>query len=352
MPSNADMSAPADRKSGRRHTVALVTSLLFSAIVIIFLIARVDWTGVLEHMKKVSWWYLPLLVAGFPLLVWIRAVRWRLLLPGRDNLTIRGLSDASFVGFFASTVLPLRAGELIRPWVASRWQPVSFSSGLVSIVIERLADAACMLSLFALCLTQVGEMPAPVLAGAKALGALTVALMLGVCAGYLFPDRMERALQSTAARAAGRFGEHFSGKISGMIRDGFAGLRVITSFGQLIQVIVLTYVIWIGAALWYQCLLWAFGQYPSFWIGMLLNVIVALAVAAPSAPGFLGTFQVGCLIALSTMSGYTEEFAMAYSVVGHLIQMGTTVAFGIAVLQIRGLTFRQMRTIEGRGGTS
>jgi hypothetical protein len=101
---------------------------------------------------------------------------------------------------------------------------------------------------------------------------------------------------------------------------------------------------WFLVAFWFQGLLWAFGVYPSLWVGMMLNVMVALAVAAPSAPGFLGTFQVGCILALSTVYGFSKEFAMAYSVIGHLLQMVFNVAAGLFVLHRRGLTFSQLRS--------
>jgi len=329
-----------------KHNLALVISLLISLIIIAYLFSKMDWALVLQHTKKLNAWFFPLLIAGVPLLIWIRALRWRLLLPNRENLTIHGLSDATFVGYFASSVLPLRAGEIIRPWVASRWQPVSFSSAFVSIIIERLADATCMLTLFALCLSYIDEVPVAVQAGAHALGLLTAILLGGVFAAYLFPVRMEKILHGIANRLTHRIGSGMPEKINRMITDCFAGLRVIASVRQLIMVVVLSYVMWISNAVFYQILLWAFGEYPSFWVGMLLNVIVALAVAAPSAPGFIGTFQVGCLIALSTVSGYSEEFAMAYSVVAHAIQMIVIVLIGFVVLQIRGLSFRQMRSIK------
>ncbi|MGA1531013.1 MAG: hypothetical protein ACO398_09770, partial [Kiritimatiellia bacterium] len=95
--------------------------------------------------------------------------------------------------------------------------------------------------------------------------------------------------------------------------------------------------------LWYQVLLWGFGIYPSWWVGMMLNVMIALAVAAPSAPGFVGTFQVGCIVALSTIYGYSKEFAMAYSMIAHVFQMALIVVAGIVVLQLRGMKFSQLR---------
>jgi hypothetical protein len=77
---------------------------------------------------------------------------------------------------------------------------------------------------------------------------------------------------------------------------------------------------------------------------MLLNLMIALAVAAPSAPGFIGTFQAGCLVALTVISGYSREFAMAYSVVTHVLQMTLVLGAGFVVLHLRGLRLAQLGT--------
>ena len=53
----------------------------------------------------------------------------------------------------------------------------------------------------------------------------------------------------------------------------------------------------------YQVALWMFGEFPSFWVGTMINVMLALAVAAPSAPGFIGTYQFGCVVALTYIYG-------------------------------------------------
>lgn len=332
--------------SSRARQSALLASLLVSLGIVAYLFAKLDWAEVWIQLHRVNLWIILPLTVAFGLTLWMRAMRWRLLLPGGEHLSVARLMDATILGFFANTVLPLRAGEIIRPWVVSRWQPVTFSASLASIMIERLADSVCMLSLLVLCLTEMPEIPAMVSAGAKALGLLSGSLILVVLLSYLLPGRMERFFHRISDLVMGRFAPHATEKINAMITEYFVGLRVLSSFWQLIQVVLWSFAMWLMVAAWYQALLWAFGEYPTFWVGMVLNVMVALAVAAPSAPGFVGTFQVGCLIALSTIYGFSKEFAMAYSVIAHLLQMVLIVAAGLLVLHLRGLSFSQLREVK------
>jgi glycosyltransferase 2 family protein len=333
------------KQSGTKkgHVIGIAASVAVSLGIIIYLFAQIDWHEVWAQLKKIHPWSPPLLMMLFLPILWMRAMRWRLILPNGKALSIPRLVDATVIGFFASFVLPLRAGEIIRPWVLSRWQPVHFSSALASIMIERLADSVCLLGLMLLCLSKLEEVPPLVLAGAQALGLLTVILIAIVAASYAWPGRMESIFHWFSDRIIGRITRGTAERINRMITDFFRGLRVITSFWQLGTVMVWSLAMWLLVALWYQSLMWAFGEFPSLWVGMMLNVMIALAVAAPSAPGFIGTFQIGCIIALSTVYGYSREFAVAFSVVGHILQMVFNVTAGLIVLHRRGLTFRQLR---------
>ncbi len=321
----------------------MVISLLVSLAIVVYLFAKLDWGEVWTQLQAVNPWFLAVLPLGFFVMFYLRALRWRLILPNREQLSMRALFDATILGFFASTVLPLRAGEIIRPWLLSRWQPVSFSASLASILIERLSDAVCMLGLLMLCLTQMNEVPQLVLVAAQALGGLTGILIIVVLISYILPAKTERFFHTCCNLTLGRFSPAGSSKINEMITEYFIGVRVISSPGQLFMVMFYSLLMWLVVALWYQVLLWGFGIYPSWWVGMMLNVMIALAVAAPSAPGFVGTFQVGCIVALSTIYGYSKEFAMAYSMIAHVFQMALIVVAGIVVLQLRGMKFSQLR---------
>lgn len=329
-----------------RHRAALFVSIAVSLLIVGYLFAKMDWAEVWARLKLINLWYLIPLTGGFFLMLYMRALRWRLLLPNGKNLHTGRLFDATVLGFFASTVLPLRAGEIIRPWILSRWQPVSFTASLASILIERLADAVCLLTLLLACLTQYSDMPAIVLAGAKALAILCGGLVGVVLLSYVIPEKLERFFHGVSRAIAGRIAPGLAGKLDGMISEYFIGVRVISSWWQLTQVLLWSYAMWITIGIWYQVLLWSFGEFPSLWVGMMLNVVISLAVAAPSAPGFVGTFQLGCIIALSTMSGFSKEFAMAYSVVAHVAQIVLIVGTGLVILHLRGLKMRQLRSME------
>lgn len=327
------------QKPTRRRQLLLSGAI--SVVIVAILAWTLDWKSFAHELARVRWPYLLPLPILLAILLLLRALRWQLLLPPAPRLSLLRLGEATILGFMASFILPLRAGEIIRPYLLSRSQPVPFPMALASIVAERLFDALTLLGLLGLCLLHIPSIPAYVATGARAAAILTGILLALILAGAIFPKAATQGMQvllqrmlrpSLAQKAVLAFG-HF-----------WAGLRGISTLPRLLGVLLYSALLWLLMALWYQVVLWGFGVQPSWWVGMVLNVMIALAVAAPSAPGFIGTFQAGCILGLSVIFGFSREFAVAYSVVAHVLQMGFVLLAGMIVLQARGLHFSQLRS--------
>lgn len=334
--------SPVTVSSGVSRTGTLILSLGISAAILVYLGMSLDWPAVAGELHRVRAIYLLFLVIMLLMLVGIRACRWRLLLPGGRRLAMRALFDSIVVGFMASFILPLRAGEVIRPWALSRWQPISFPSALASIVTERLFDAMTLVVMLGVCLLRFDNAPPVVVAGTRILGATFVVLMLGLLLCYIRPGIIRSLAERIGAFLLSGRAAPLRPRMMHLLDEILAGLRAVGSFRDLALVVFWSVALWGGMALWYQVALWMFGEHPTLWTGFLINVMVAVAVAAPSAPGFIGTFQAGCLLALATMSGYSKEFAGAYSIIVHALQIVLVIGAGVAVLALRGLSWRQL----------
>jgi uncharacterized membrane protein YbhN (UPF0104 family) len=60
-------------------------------------------------------------------------------------------------------------------------------------------------------------------------------------------------------------------------------------------------------------------------------LLIGLAVSAPSAPGGLGVYQLGCIAAL-TLGPYDRELATAYALVTHFHQYIVVIGCGVIIL--------------------
>jgi uncharacterized membrane protein YbhN (UPF0104 family) len=79
--------------------------------------------------------------------------------------------------------------------------------------------------------------------------------------------------------------------------------------------------------------------------GLTLVTIVAGAVSAPSAPGFIGTFQAGCIVALA-LFGIDRADAVPYSFVVWAVTWLSQVALGVVFLLRENISFGDIRASE------
>src|SRR3989442_6864563 len=163
--------APPAPKRSTRAPWAWGAGLVVRAALRYWTLHDVDRRAVLGHIRRAHPF---LLMAGVPaatLTFPLRTARWRLILRDVDGHRFPWLPlwHATAVGFMANNLLPVRAGEVARAYVARRRLPVRFMTALASIGVERALDGLVMVGLLALALA------APSFPGHATLGGTSLA---------------------------------------------------------------------------------------------------------------------------------------------------------------------------------
>ena len=235
----------------------------------------------------------------------------------------------------ASAVLPLRLGEFVRPAMLGRRLRVGLSAPLSSIVVERFID---ILSLIA-CALIVGifyPLPDALRAGAGLLGVGAVFALVMLVMLLRHQARAERVTKRLLARLPERVESRARPVLRGLI-NGLGGLS-----GKRTVALVVAY----------SAYLWGVIAF-TFTRGMMALdlpvrqvvlaslttlVSVALMVFLPNAPGYLGTWHLGCTWALR-LFGVDESAAIAFAWLTWVVNMVVTVG-GLGVFLAReGLSF-------------
>ena len=86
-------------------------------------------------------------------------------------------------------------------------------------------------------------------------------------------------------------------------------------------------------------------------VSVVVTTVVAIAVSVPSAPGYIGAFQLGCVLGLAIF-GIQESEAIAYSIVLHLTQFVGVVVAGLYSLWSQNMTLRDIESVEDRNGAA
>lgn len=324
------------------RTVRTLIGIAISAVALYLAMPpRGEWGNVSAAFARVSYAYLlPIaLISAYSIVV--RCQRWRLLLRPVGDVGFLPLFSATSVGFLCNMVLPLRVGEVVRPVLLANRTDVPVSSVLASVVLERLLDMLTILAFLGLvmCLVPVSNTIRQsgivfVVFAVFAVGTIVALqrrhpLALGLVRWIL--ARMPAALRDRAETAL----ESFIGGLQG-IGDGSVLLRILGYSVFLWMVIASVFGIGFLA-----CDL----DVPFVSGALALVTIVAGAVSAPSAPGFIGTFQAGCILALS-LFGVSRADAIPYAFVVWGAQWLTQIVLGVVFLLRENISFGDVRAAE------
>lgn len=332
--------APVPPRRGRllRFAVAVVVSLGALG----WFVAGVDWGPLGTTLANVK---LPWVGAACAILVFefvLRAVRWRVLLrPLGVEARVGDLFAAQVVGAAANTLFPLRAGEVAKPLVAAERTGRPFVEIVATTVMERVFDLFGMVSVLVamvLVLPTVADGPeGELVANLQLYGGAFGAIAL-LCLGLFF------VLASGDARARQTFATilrlgpppvrpMFMGLFDGFV----SGLGSARDLGALTRAGALSVWMWFDGALAIWCLFQAFSMDLPFGAACFTAVAIALTVAIPQAPGFLGVFHKAMEMTM-VLWGQSDAAAQGFAIVFWAVSFAPITLIGVVAMWREGLS--------------
>lgn len=266
----------------------------------------------------------------------VRAERWRgLFRPGARP----GRRDAFWIVSFAylvSTLLPLRAGDPARAWLAQRRSGAGLAEAMATVVAERVLDLGAILALMAI------ATPAPMAAlMAERFGAgpwsspaalrATIALALAAAYGAAV------VVAAHGARTRRWLGPSAVGRAVATFVDGFAPLaspRVALTAG------LWSIVLWLLGALSYWLVMRAVGIEEPVSVAIITLGVTAVFAVVPSSPGYVGVFEAAVRVALGGMTDLDQSLIASYAVLLHGMTLVTLVVLGLFGAWALGLGVR------------
>jgi len=329
-----------------KQLLQLGVGCLISGWMLYLVCKDLDLEALKRNVALMQWWPVVPFTVLFIAHYLIRSLRWRYLLPPLEGETpsIRKLFDALILGNLASFLLPFRLGEFVRPFVLSRWSEYRFASSFVSVVIERFFDLSAVLISFAVIAPRLPDFPVWATAGAYSLGAIAACLLVFLVVAAVLPG----PLREIIAHSLKLLPVGVAGHAQRFLFDLIEGAAVIRTFNRIGLILGLTAGVWLTTFLQFYVMLYLFPYQQSMLLAVTVGVFVALAVALPSAPGFVGVFQAGC-VAAGALFAYPQEAAVVFSLVIHVLSYLLFIMLGFWVLTVYDLSlFELKRAVEAR----
>jgi uncharacterized protein (TIRG00374 family) len=314
-----------------RRLAKIALGVLVSGALLAYLFWSVDPREVLARLTTTNWALLGVSVALNLFSLRMRAWRWYYLFPPGSHRS--RLFNAVMIGYMANNLLPLRAGEIARVYVAARHGP-RFWTVVATLVVERVLDGLAvglMLGGLFLLLPMPPEVRWPALiflsvdaAGLVAL--VVIAVAPGACAAII------RALVHHWPRLERRLLD-----VLGTMSEGLRGVRdrhhllpiAVSSVGIWT---VLAIAVWAGLQASHLDLPWA-----ASWAVL---AFMGLGVSVPSSPGYVGVIQAATVLALALFAVPRAD-ALSFSLVFHAAQYIPVTVYGFILLLVEQVSLSE-----------
>ncbi|MBI4848247.1 MAG: flippase-like domain-containing protein [Nitrospirae bacterium] len=310
--------------------------LLIGIVIIVFSLyyatKDIEFDKLVTALKSVHYVYIFPAIFLVIISYLLRAMRWRYLIRSIKEVKTVNLLSPLMIGFMAN-MLPARAGEVVRPYLLSKKENISFSASFASIVIERLFDLALVLFLLCWVLLFMGDAFGTGDTHNKMIyfGSASLILFVLILLFSAFLQFKNDWAMKVVDFFVKPFPQKWKEKIIGLVHSFTDGLSIIRDKRGFMATGFLSILIWASFIITYYPLYLAFGieaDLPIVSSLVILCLTVAIFITAAPTPGFLGSYHLACVAALHGIFGIPQEVAFSYGIVSWFVSMGTTVVMG------------------------
>jgi glycosyltransferase 2 family protein len=328
-----------------KKKMLLIVGLMVSIICSWLFVRKIEWSSLGVAFSEAKYIYIfPTIIIMFASF-YIRAIRWEVLLSPIKKISVLNLFSASMIGFMANNVLPARLGEIIRPVMIARKQKIGVSTSFATIAIERVFD---ILGIIVIASLLFCFLPSDSQANSQAVihqlkkwsaimaffGICTIAILFLLS---LYPKKAGAAFEKLLFI----FPHHLRDKLVNLLHSFISGLQVFDHKIKLLWVGMLSLVVWLLNAASVYVLCYSFGIGLSYAGACFVTVCIALAVAMPQAPGFIGVFHIATQKSLDVF-GVGLSSAQSFAILLWAVSVIPVTVAGLLFLWREGISFGEI----------
>jgi uncharacterized protein (TIRG00374 family) len=290
----------------------LLAGHLISIFFIYLLFDKLDLNKLETYYQDIHWEYFFLAMFINIISYYIHCLRWSSFFP-KGNVNLSNTIKTILMGHMFNTILPSKAGELIRPHYYHKLSKIPYVTVLTTCFIERIFDGLTVLICLLISILYFGK--DDFIINSTIITSVIYLLAVIFCViTYIKFDFFKKIIKKLPQNKLSLI-------ISNLFDDFFGGLKKINNISTLLKIIFYTLNYWLFniIALWailYSLDLPIYIQNPM--TAVFIAGIMGVALSLPSAPANIGVYHyaiffVFTLIADNTpgVLGNSELFVLA-----------------------------------------
>lgn len=354
-----------------KRNILLIAGILISLFCTWLFARKIEWSHLSEALRDANYIYvIPAVLITF-ISFYLRAIRWSELLRPIKKVSLLNIFSITMIGFMANNILPARVGEFIKPVLLGRKENIKFTTTFATVVMERIFDMLSLIIIASVVLfiipldgihknneninqaglytkdievRSINENPNTneqvhhetnetnlstiqqlkkwsYFLAAAAILAIIFLILLSV-----YPEKVS----TTVEKLFFFLPINTKNKLINLLHSFMAGLQIFENKKKLLWIGFLSLAIWLLNSFAMYILSYSFNIELPFVGACFINVCLAIAVALPQAPGFIGVFHIATQKSLAIF-GVGLSSAQSYAIV--------LWAIGIVPVTLAGLYF-------------
>jgi len=308
------------KKSVAKKYLGYIFPIILTVVFLYLTFMDVNLQEALNIITDSSLMWLIVFTFSFYLSHIIRALRWKVMLSStKQDTSFLYLLGATMIGYGVNSFVP-RLGEFYRGMFAGKWENISRSSVLGSIVVERVIDILILgVSVLVSVIIYPGNLYSDVswLKSALYFGFLGIFLIIAV---LILLVKLKHKFYDWIVRFVSRFSESGASKLSyvfEMLVDGFSTIKGTNNYFWvtiLSALIMLSY--GLTSYLGFYVLNFDSVYEVSFGMAWIVMTISAFGVIIPT-PGGTGSYHFIVKTVLVGIFAFSQEAGSAYALLTH-----------------------------------
>lgn len=320
-----------------KKNIHLAIGLIIIFLSLYYAFKGVEPSTLFDALKKVNYLHLINAIILISLTFLFRAMRWRYLIRSVKEVKTIDLFSPLFVGFMAN-LLPARAGEIIRAFLLGKKEGISFSASFATVFIERLFDMAIVLLMlfwvlffYADSFTHADGTVSNLMGYMITFGWISLLVSLFIFAFSVLLQYKNDWAMKIVHICIKPLPDKWGYKIVEMAHSFTEGLSILRDKKGFLASTILSLLVWITITFTYYPIFQAFdiaNELPMLPSIMILTLTIAIFITMFPTPGFLGSFQAACVVALHEIYKIPKATAASYGIVAWLTVMGFIIIVG------------------------
>jgi uncharacterized protein (TIRG00374 family) len=332
---NPEAPIQPERKPVNKWYLAL--TIVISAILLVLAIRGVSWAEMVATIQTAKPQYLVILFLCSSISIFLRGVRWGVLVSAQKKVDALTMFWAASVGYLGNAFLPARAGEVIRSVMLGTKTGISKSYVFATAMTERILDVIILVLIGVVSLPSIGTLPDWLSSAMRVMGILGLAALVFLFLAPRFSHLLERFIRWLPIP------ERIRLPLIRMMHEFLLGAGAFMNPGRAAGFAIYSALLWFVDATGTIMLSWGLNMSFTYPQAFVLLLAMGLSSAIPSTPGYVGVYQF-VAVTLLPIYGISRSEALTFIIAMQAVNTLAILTWGF--IGLWRLNLRQNPSVE------